>query len=130
MIGLWNAHAQAYLLVLMAITTITLVPPRSSSPLAWARLFRWKMPSEPDLALYFGRCLGAFVLIVEALMLRAGATGEGLIYTFQVLLAVAALMVIVHVLGAVQRVQPITETLEIGMYAGMFILTVLFYPAL
>jgi hypothetical protein len=130
MIGLWNAHAQAYLLVLMAITTITFALPLFILPLAWARLFRWKMPSETDLALYFGRCLGAFVLVVEALMLRAGMTGEGLIYTFQVLLAVAALMVIVHVSGAVQRVQPITETLEIGMYAGMFILTVLFYPTL
>jgi hypothetical protein len=34
-----------------------------------------------------------------------------LVFTFQVLLAVAAMMVIVHVWGAVQRIQPITETL-------------------
>jgi hypothetical protein len=79
MIGLWNAHAQSYLLVLVAITTITFALPLFILPLAWARLFRWKVPSETDLALYFGRCLGAFVLIVEALMLRAGATGEGLL---------------------------------------------------
>jgi hypothetical protein len=86
-IGLWNTHAQGYLLVLMMVTTVTL------------------------------------------LMLRAGTTGEGLVFTFQLLLAVAAMMVIVHVWGAVQRIQPIAETLEIGMYAGMFVLTVLFYPA-
>ena len=43
-------------------------------------------------ALYFGRYLGALVLIVEALILRAGAIGEDLVFTFQVLLAVAAYM--------------------------------------
>jgi len=69
------------------------------------------------------------VLIVELLMLRAALSGEGLVYTFQVLFAVAVFMTIVHVQGAVQRIQPITETLEIGMYSGLGILAVLFYPA-
>jgi hypothetical protein len=97
--------------------------------LAWARAFRWRVPAETDLAVYFGRCLGAFVLILEALMPRAGLTGTGLEFTFQMLLGVATSMVMVHVWGAVRRVQPWTETLEIGMYAGIFALTVLFYPA-
>ena len=129
MIGLWNTHAQGYLLVLMAVTTVTFALPLFIAPLAWARLFHWRLPGETDLAVYFGRCLGAFVLIVDALMLRAGATGEGLGFTFQVLLAVATLMIIVHVWGALQRIQPITETLEVCMYAGIFILTILFYAS-
>ena len=129
MIGLWNTHAQGYLLVLMAVTTVTFALPLFVAPLAWARLFHWRLPGETDLAVYFGRCLGAFVLIVDAVMLRAGATGEGLGFTFQVLLAVATLMIIVHVWGALQRIQPITETLEVCMYAGIFILTILFYPS-
>ena len=129
MIGLWNTHAQGYLLVLMAVTTVTFALPLFVAPLAWARLFHWRLPGETDLAVYFGRCLGAFVLIVDALMLRAGATGEGLGFTFQVLLAVATLMIIVHVWGALQRIQPITETLEVCMYAGIFILTILFYAS-
>jgi len=78
MIGLWNTHAQGYLLVLMAVTTVTFALPLFVAPLAWARLFHWRLPGETDLAVYFGRCLGAFVLIVDAVMLRAGATGEGL----------------------------------------------------
>ena len=61
-------------------------------------------------------------------MLRAALTGIGLVFTFQVLIAVAALMTVVHVWGALQRIQPISETLEIGMYAGLGILAVLFYP--
>jgi len=129
MIGLWSTHAQGYLLVLMAVTTVTFALPLFIAPLAWARLFHWRLPGETDLAVYFGRCLGAFVLIVDALMLRAGATGEGLGFTFQVLLAVATLMIIVHVWGALQRIQPITETLELCMYAGIFILTILFYAS-
>ena len=38
---------------------------------------RWRIPQDIDLAVYFGRCLGAFILIVEALMLRAALTGFG-----------------------------------------------------
>ena len=55
-------------------------------------------------------------------------TGTGLVFTFQVLLAVAAFMIVVHVWGALLRIQPISETLEIGMYSGLALLTVLFYP--
>ena len=128
MLGLWGAHARDYLLVLVVVTTLALALPIFLVPLRWARLFRWRIPEHTDLAVYFGRCLGAFVLVIEVLMLRAAITGEGLLFSCQALLLVAALMVVVHVWGALQRIQPITETLEIGMYAGMFILTLLFYP--
>ncbi|MBI4692508.1 MAG: hypothetical protein HY749_00615 [Gammaproteobacteria bacterium] len=130
MIGIWSAHAQVFLLVLCVATSACFALPLFFVPIAWARIFRWTIPAETDLAVYFGRCLGAFVLIVEALMLRAGLTGTGLEFTFQVLLAVAGMMVIVHVWGYVKRIQPFTETLEIGMYSGMGILCALFYPGL
>lgn len=128
MLGAWGAHAQTYLLCLMAVTTLAFALPIFVAPLRWARWFGWKIPEETDLTVYFGRCLGAFILIVELLMLRAAVTGTGLVFTFQVLLAVAALMVVVHVWGALLRIQPISETLEIGMYSGLALLTVLFYP--
>jgi len=129
MLGLWSAHAQGYLLILMGVTTLVFAMPIFLVPLTWARFFGWRLPTDTHLAVYFGRCLGAFILIVEGLMLRAGLTGEGLALTFQVVIAVAALMVIVRVWGAVQRIQPLAETLEIGMYAGLLVLTVMFYPA-
>jgi hypothetical protein len=128
MLGLWGAFARTYLLFLMAVTTLAFALPIFLAPLKWARWFGWKIPQETDLAVYFGRCLGAFILIVELLMLRAAVTGTGLVFTFQVLLAVAAFMIVVHVWGAVLRIQPISETLEIGMYSGLALLTVLFYP--
>jgi len=132
LIGLWGTHSREFLWALIVFTSLAFALPIFLMPLTWARWFRWRLPKEPDgadLAVYFGRCLGAFVLIVELLMLRAALSGEGLVYTFQVLFAVAVFMTIVHIQGAVQRIQPITETLEIGMYSGLGILAVLFYPA-
>ena len=128
MLGLWSAYSQAFLLTLVCVTSIVFALPIFLVPLTWARWFGWRIPQERDLAIYFGRCLGAFILIVEALMLRAGLSGEGIVFTFQVLLGVATLMVIVHIWGAIRRIQPISETLEIGMYSGLFLLAVLFYP--
>lgn len=107
MVGIWGSHAQAFLIVLMLVTSIAFALPRFLTPLAWARRLGWRIPEQTDLAVYFGRCLGAFILVVELLMLRAGLTGTGLVFTIQVLIAVAALMTIVHVWGALQRIQPL-----------------------
>jgi hypothetical protein len=128
MLGHWGAYAQMYLLVLMAATTAVFALPLFLVPLKWARWFGWTIPQQTDLAVYFGRCLGAFILIVELLMLRAAVSGTGLIFTFQVLLAISAFMIVVHAWGALLRIQPISETLEIGMYGGLALLTILFYP--
>ncbi|MDN6860090.1 hypothetical protein QO207_26165 [Pseudomonas sp. CAN2814] len=129
MIGSWSAHAQTYLLVLSIATTLVFALPIFLAPLLWARVMQWTLPEHTDLAVYFGRCLGAFILIVEALMLRAALTGEALLTTFEVLAAVAGFMVVVHIHGALRRIQPWTETLETGFYAGMLVLTLLFWPA-
>jgi hypothetical protein len=128
MLGIWGAHAQTYLFCLMAVTTVVFALPIFLVPLRWARWFGWKVPEQTDLAVYFGHCLGAFILIVELLMLRAAVNGTGLVFTFQILLAVAAFMIVVHVWGALLRIQPVSETLEIGMYGGLALLTLLFYP--
>jgi hypothetical protein len=128
MLGLYSSHAQTYLLVLAIATTAVFALPIFLCPLAWARLMRWRIPDDIDLTVYFGRCLGAFILIVEALMLRAALTGEALLTTFEVLAGVALFMIAVHLHGAVRRIQPWTETLEIGFYCGLLACTLLFWP--
>ena len=127
MLGIYAQHAQTYLLVLTISTTLFFALPIFIAPLTWARLMLWRIPQETDLAVYFGRCLGAFILIVEFLMLR-GATGEGTAYAFDVLFCVFGLMLVVHIYGAVRRIQPITETLEIGFWALLLVLNTCFYP--
>lgn len=130
-IGMWGEHSQMFLWVIMPLTTLVFALPLFFAPLTWARWFQWRLPTDTDgrnLAVYFGRCLGAFVLIVEGLMLRAALTGIGLAFTFQVLLFVSLMMVLVHVRGALEGRQPLIETLEIGMYGGLGLLAVLFFP--
>jgi hypothetical protein len=128
MLGLWGQAAPTYLVVVAAVGGLAFSIPLFLMPLAWARAFRWNVPVDTDLALYFGRCLGAIAVVVTALYLRAGLTGENHEVAFQLMIAVASLMVLVHIVGAIQRVQPITETIEIGFWAAMAVLGVLFYP--
>ena len=64
MTGIWAASAQTYLLVLATTTTLFFAIPIFVQPLRWARLMLWRVPAETDLAIYFGRCLGAFILVI------------------------------------------------------------------
>lgn len=129
MIGLWSAHSQTFLLVMATITTFAFALPITFAPLLWSRLMQWKIPADTDLVIYFARCLGVFILIVEWLAFRAGFTGVAIGFTFQVLLAVFGLMVVLHAVGMVQRIQPWTENAEIVMYSVLAALTLLFWPA-
>lgn len=126
--GIWSDSAADYLLILTVATTLVFALPIFLVPLTWARLMGWRIPTQTDLAVYFGRCLGAFILILEAVMLRAALTGEAIHTVFELLAATALMMIVVHVYGALRRIQPLSETLEIAFYAGLLLLTLLFWP--
>jgi hypothetical protein len=128
MLGLWSANAADFLLILTLATTLVFALPIFLVPLTWARLMAWQIPQQTDLAVYFGRCLGAFILILEALMLRAALTGEAMHTAFELLAATATMMIVVHVYGALKRIQPLSETLEIGFYVLLLLLTLMFWP--
>ncbi|CAL94119.1 hypothetical protein [Azoarcus olearius] len=128
MIGIWHTASQQFLLWLCIVTTLVFALPITFAPLRWATLMRWRLPEDTDLAVYFGRCLGCFILIVEALMLRAALDGTALVTVFEILAAIFASMVALHIVGAIQRIQPWTETVEIGLYSVLFALTLGFYP--
>ena len=83
MVGAYAPYAQQFLLVFATATTLFFALPIFLTPLTWGKLMRFKLPSETDLAVYFGRCLGAFALIVEALVFRAAFTGVAIVFTFQ-----------------------------------------------
>lgn len=130
MIGVWSEHAQIYLLIFCILTSLFFALPIFFKPLLWAKLMLWKIPEETDLAVYFGRCLGAFICIVELIILRAALTGEGLIFAFEVMIAVFIFMLIVHIYGAIKKIQPITETLENILWTVLLALTLAFYPTM
>jgi hypothetical protein len=129
MTGIWAESAQRFLLILAATTTLFFAIPIFVAPLKWAKLMLWRVPADTDLAIYFGRCLGAFILIVEILAFRAGLNGTGLLFSFQVFMMVWLFMIAVHVWGWFKGIQPITETLEIGLWIVLLLLTLAFWPA-
>jgi len=85
-------------------------------PITWARLFRWWIPDDERLARYLGRSLGAVVVPLMGVLLRAAPTPERFPWLFELSAAICALLMLVHVVGAVERSQPWTETIEIGVY--------------
>jgi hypothetical protein len=128
MTGIWAESAQRFLLILASATTLFFAIPIFVAPLKWAKLMLWRVPTEKDLAIYFGRCLGAFILIIEIMMFRAGLYGTGLVLTFEAIMMVWLFMVAVHVWGWIKGIQPITETLEIGLWLLLIALTLAFWP--
>jgi hypothetical protein len=128
MIGIWAGGASRFLLILAAVTTPAFALPILLMPLRWARLVQWHVPEQTDLAVYFGRCLGAFVLVIEVLMVSAAYTGTGLAVVFPALLLLWSLMIVIHVVGAFEGSQPMTETLEIGFWAVLVFLTLACWP--
>ncbi len=129
MLGVYAQYSQHYITTLMVVTTLFFALPIFLAPIAWARMMGWTIPEHQPLAIYFGRCLGAFILVVEVTMLRSSTTGTSFSYAFDILFVVFSLMFVVHVYGALKRIQPLSETLEIGFWAVLLVLNVLFYPA-
>ncbi len=128
MIGMYASHSQLYLLILATLTTLFFALPLLLVPLTWARLMRWTLPADTDLTVYFGRCLGAFVVGVDIMGFLGAFDVHRQQAIFEVLYFVSISMIAVHVYGAWRRIQPITETIEIGFYAMLFVLTLLFQP--
>ncbi len=127
-IGLWSHLATNYLIVLSLVTLAVFSALLFFKPLLWAKLFWWHLPQETDLAIYFGRCLGAFALVTDVMFLHAAFTGVGVVTMLLFFTLFCILMVVVHIWGAIARIQPITETLETGMWVALVILNLLFMP--
>lgn len=127
MLGIWAAYGETYLLILGIGTSILFTIPILFMPLTWAKLMMWPIPEEWRLAVYFGRCLGCMALVIEYFIFHAALGYGGLSFAFQFVIGVSALMVALHIQGAVMKIQPITETLEIGFWALLLVLTICFY---
>lgn len=127
-IGLWSDHVSTYLFVLTAFTFCAFSLLLFFKPLVWAKMLLWRVPEDTDLAIYFGRCLGAFALVTNAMFLQAAVTGMGALVMLQFFSLFCVLMIVVHIWGAVVRIQPITETLETGFWVLILVLNLLFMP--
>ena len=128
MVGLWSEHASEFLVGFGGLAGVVFAVPLFLVPLTWARVFRWNLPDDTDLAIYFGRCLGVLAVALSGYALCAGITGHGIVPVFQIMIPVFIGMTLAHIWGAFRRIQPVTETIEIGFWAGLIVLGLLFYP--
>lgn len=128
MIGLISEHSDTFLRIVAAVIAIGFAVPISLAPLSWARALRWTVDSQSDLALYFGRCLGVVAFVLSWAGWHAAGQPALQPFFFQVLISISTFMVVVHVVGAIQRVQPWTENVEIGFWAALVVSGLLFYP--
>ncbi len=128
MIGIWGVHSAAFLQVTAIATMIVFALPILLVPFGWARMFRWSIPDDSDLALYFGRCLGGVACVLGAFTFYVATQPALQPFFMRILIGVYVAMILIHIAGALQKVQPLTETIEIGFWAVLLVLTLCFYP--
>ncbi|MCP3064462.1 hypothetical protein LXT21_37385 [Myxococcus sp. K38C18041901] len=89
-------------------------------PLRWSRWFGWApMQGNTDLTVYFGRCLGGVALAIILTVVRYIPDPRSQPALFELIGWVCAAMVVVHAWGALRKAQPLSETLETFLYAGV-----------
>ena len=132
MVGLWSEQATGFLVVVALVALLTLGLPMVVAPLSWARSLRWPVPEGDEgrnLSIYFGRCLGAVICVQAVVVLTQAGDKDLQPVLFAILIGNFSLMVAVHVWGALRRIQPLSETLETGVWAVLLVLGLLFCPA-
>jgi hypothetical protein len=128
MMGHYSQQAQGFLWILGIATTLAFAIPLFLVPLKWAKLMLFSVPKDDHLNIYFGRCLGGFILVIEYMIFRGAMDSAITPITFQILFAVFGVMALVHIWGWLLKIQPVTENLEILMWLVLMGLAWIFYP--
>ncbi len=129
MIGIWNFYLDIYLYVAAVGMLIIFGLPLLLVPVRWARAFRWYIPEHDHLILYLGRCLGGIICVLAGLTFKVANTPSLQPFFFDLLLWNFSAMILIHTYGAIRKIQPITETIEIAFYVFMLLMTLCFYPS-
>lgn len=129
LVGIWQAYVGIYLIIAGVAMLTAFGIPLIVAPMAWARLFRWQIPTHGQLVTFLGRSLGVFISVVGAYAFKAAVTPSAQPFFFQLMLWLFVGMIGLHVYGAIKREQPITETIEIGLWVALLLVTIAFYPA-
>jgi hypothetical protein len=123
-----NVRSSIFLLAASGVGLVAFALPLLLSPLRWAKALRWRVPADSDLSLYLGRSLGALAVTFTLGGIRAAFDPWRNRILFPMAAVAAGLLTLVHIVGAVQRRQPWTETAEILFWGAMTVGAVACYP--
>lgn len=128
MIGTWSSHTSSFLVWFPVLVMVVFGLPMLVAPMTWGRMIGFRLPEHTDLAVYFGRSLGVALsgLSLAAFGASTYAPAQGVV--MDALILTAGLYVLVHIYGAVMRIQPLIETLEIAFFSSLVLLMLAVYP--
>ena len=128
MIGAWSEYSSTFLQVFAAIVLVAFAVPFLFAPMAWGRMIGFKPPGQTDLAVYFGRSLGAVGLGICLMCYLASQDPAIQPVVLDGLILISAALTVTHIYGAIRKIQPLIETLEIGFWIGLLLLQIAVYP--
>ena len=111
--------ASWFLWVVSTVNLLVFALPLTVAPFAWARVFRWQVDRESDLALYLGRCLGVVALTLVAAGYKAAPAPRDYPIVLEAYAVASFLLAGVHIWGAITRRQPWTENAETAAYLAL-----------
>ncbi len=129
MIGIWSPYLHVYLYVVAVTMLIGFGLPLLLVPIHWARIFRWEIPQQKDLAAFLGRSVGVFICVLAIFAFKAANTPAVQRFFVDMLLWITAGSLLIHIYGAIKKAQPVTETIEILVWILLFLATLAFYPS-
>ncbi len=128
MIGIWNSYADIYLIVAGVAMLLFFGLPLILVPMRWARVFRWDVSQPGDLVIFLGRSVGVFISVIALYAFKVSQTPSAMPFFYELMLWTFVGMILLHVYGAIRKTQPITETIEIGLWIILSLVTLCFYP--
>jgi hypothetical protein len=128
MIGIWTSYSDVYLIVAGVAMLAAFGLPLLLVPVSWARAFRWEIPQPRNLVVFLGRSMGIFISIIAIFAFKVTQTPTFKPFYFDLMLWIFGGMIVLHVYGAIQKTQPITETIEILLWVILGLITLCFYP--
>ena len=129
MIGIWKSYADIYLIVAGVAMLAGFGLPLMLVPVKWAGVFRWDVSQPGNLVIFLGRSLGVFISVIGMYAFIVSQTPAAMPFYFELMLWIFVGMIFLHVYGAIRKTQPITETIEIGLWVILSLVTLCFYPA-
>jgi len=128
MIGIWKLYSDTYLIIAGVAMLVAFGLPLLFVPMTWARVFRWEVPQPQNLVTFLGRSMGVFISIVAIFAFKVANSPTAKPFFFDLLLWIFGGMILLHGYGAIQKTQPMTETLEILLWVVLSLITLGFYP--